>query len=180
MMGLPKRKRPVLALDWSGSDRAIEIAALLALIAVFAILAAYWPRLPERVPTKFAMDGQIKDWGSRSLLLLVPLVALATYIALTILGRFPHLYSYPVTITSQNAERHYRLGRWMLATIKLAVLLLLAAVSLAVLHSAAYPDAAAAIGAVLIIPVVLFIAFMLALAIVTILTHRRMERHSPA
>lgn len=175
-MAQASTKRPVLDLAWSGADRAIEIAALLAVILVLAILAAYWPRLPENVPTKFSLDGQIQGWGSRSLLLIVPLVALVLWIGLTMLGRYPHLYNYPVQITSENAERHYRLGRWMLATIKLATLLLLAAVAWAILHSGAYPETAGAIGAVIIIPVVLFVAFILALAIVTIVTHRRMEK----
>jgi uncharacterized membrane protein len=169
-------KRPVITLSWSGVDRAIEIAALLALIAVFALPAAYWPHLPERVPTKFGLNGEIKSWGDRNFMLLLPLTALATYVGLTILGRFPHRFNYPVAITPENAERHYRLGRWTLASIKLAVLLLLATVTLAILHSAANPDAASAIGAVLIIPIVLFMAFVLALVIVTIVAHRRIER----
>lgn len=172
-------RRPVIALEWTGRDRAIEIAALLALIAVFVILAVYWPRLPERVPTKFGVNGEIKAWGSRSMMLLIPLLALALYGGLTFLGRYPHRFNYPVTITAENAHRHYALGRWTLSTIKLAVLLLLAVISLAVLHAAAYPTAAGAIGALIIVPIALFLAFTIALVVLTIATHRRFER-SPA
>src|ERR1043165_7448180 len=96
-----KSKRPVIALDWTGPERAIEIAALLATIAVCAILAAYWPRLPERIPVKFGLNGEIKEWGSRSLALFLPLLSLAMYLGLTLLGRYPHRYNYPVTITPE-------------------------------------------------------------------------------
>ena len=55
----------------------------LLLWAQFLLAAGSWPKSPERIPTRWGLDGQIDGYGDRFQgLLLLPLVSLGLYLAL--------------------------------------------------------------------------------------------------
>lgn len=96
----------------------LEIAAIMGMIFSLLILARTWSMLPEVVPTHFGISGAPDAWGDKSSLLLLPAISILLYLTMTILGRFPGIYNYPVTITESNYVIQYYLARSLLAWIK--------------------------------------------------------------
>ncbi len=48
---------------YTAPDWALELVALAGLLAIYAILIAHWSALPERVPMKFSLAGQVTTTG---------------------------------------------------------------------------------------------------------------------
>ncbi len=125
-----KSERPRLDLPADGLDMALSLAGALLLAAFLIVVAASWSSLPERMPLHFDLSGQPDGWGSRSAVLVLPGIALAQFLLLTVLARFPHRHNYSVPITAENAERQYRLARRMLHVLKLLMVVLFFAIFL--------------------------------------------------
>ncbi len=114
--------RPKINPTLSTFDVILEGLAATALIVMFVYLFKAWPSLPDEVPTHFNAAGVPDDWGSKSSLLILPIVVLVMYAGLTILSRFPHTFNFPVKITETNATRQYALAKSLLSFVKLDVL----------------------------------------------------------
>lgn len=82
--------------------------------------------LPGRIPTHFNAAGNPDGWGTPSMLLLLPVVALALYAILTVVSRFPSAFNYPVRIRPQVREHVEAITLNMMAWIKAELVLLLA------------------------------------------------------
>jgi hypothetical protein len=60
------------------------------------------------------------------MLLLLPGIAIALYLLMTIVGLYPNAFNYPVRVTPQNRERLQKIALNMIATIKAETILLFA------------------------------------------------------
>jgi hypothetical protein len=60
---------------------------------------------------------------------LLPIIGLILYAALTMLSRFPHVFNYPWHITEENARRQYLLSRRLVSAVKLSMVLMFAYIS---------------------------------------------------
>jgi uncharacterized membrane protein len=115
--------RPVVLVQRSPAERIIQIAAVCCLMSLLAHAAYVWPDLPPTVPTHFGIAGAPDAWGSRAALLALPMMATAFFVALTFLERIPHRYNYPIEVTAANARRMYALGRRLVLSVKLMLVL---------------------------------------------------------
>lgn len=102
-----------------------ELPLLLVIAAMFAAAAWSWPRLPERMPTHWNLEGEVDGWGGRfEGLLLLPLVTVGTYLLFLVLPRL-------------DPGRSNYAGFWtVFRVIRLAIVLVLAAIYGAMLASA--------------------------------------------
>jgi len=105
-----KRERPKIKLVLNLMDKITEVAAISVLVAFWMYTLVSYKTLPEIIPTHFVADGQADGFGLKWTILTLPLMGLLFYIGLTVLGRYPHKFNYPVTITLNNAEKLYRSG----------------------------------------------------------------------
>jgi uncharacterized membrane protein len=121
--------RPRIKLKLSSHDYVIEFIALLFLIILIAIPLFLYNKLPESIPIHFNAAGQPDGFGGRHSLFILPVTAFFIYILLTFLAAFPHIYNYPVTITSENAEVQYRLATRLLRILKSVILILFSFIS---------------------------------------------------
>lgn len=129
--------RPRLTLRPHAIDRALEALAALLLVAFVVLVAADWRGLPERVPMHFGFSGEADAWGGRGLVLFLPLLTAAIYVALTLLARYPHVFNYPWPITERNAEEQYRLAVRLLRVVKGVIVLIFLAIYLSIRQTAA-------------------------------------------
>jgi uncharacterized membrane protein len=116
------KKRPVLELPRTYWDWFFDAASLVGLVLMVSCLIYYWPLLPETIPTHFGFSGEADGWGSKTILLILPVAALGLFIILTVLGFFPHTYNYPCKVTEKNARDQYRLARTLLGCLKVEVI----------------------------------------------------------
>jgi uncharacterized membrane protein len=74
--------------------------------------------LPDRIPTHFDASGISNGWGPASTLWLLPVVAAALYLLITILAQLPNAFNYPVRLTAENRARLAALTLQMIAWLK--------------------------------------------------------------
>lgn len=79
-----------------------------------------------RVPTHFDASGNANGWGPASALWLLPAVAAALYLGMTLISRFPASFNYPVKLTEENSAQLKGLSMDMLAWVKLEIICLFA------------------------------------------------------
>lgn len=119
-----KNERPKIKLVVTLMDKITEVVAISVLVAFWLYTLGSYKTLPEVIPTHFVADGQADGFGLKWTILTLPLIGLLFYIGLTVLGRYPHKFNYPVPITQNNAEKLYRSGAQMLRVMKLMLLIL--------------------------------------------------------
>lgn len=129
-------KRPRINIPIRQSDRIIEIIAAVLLIILFIYTFISWSSLPETIPVHFDAKGQPDGYGGRITIFFSPLLTLALFILLTVLNRRPDIFNYPVRISPENAEYHYRLATKMLRLLKLSLVIMFGAITWSVVHSA--------------------------------------------
>jgi len=83
-------------------------------------------RLPDRVPTHFDASGSPNAWGSPAGMLLLPVLAAALYLVMSIVVRFPDAFHYPVRVTAQNIARLQTVTLNMVAWLKMELTCLFA------------------------------------------------------
>lgn len=119
--------RPDLAPTRSKLDRALEVAALLAILSAGAIVARSWSTLPNRVPKHFGASGLPDAFGSKSHALAPALLALGLYVLFTLVQLIPpRFYNYPARVTEDTAHVQYRLARSCLTFVKAGISVVLA------------------------------------------------------
>jgi uncharacterized membrane protein len=121
--------RPRIKLKLSSHDWVVEFLGLSFLIILIAIPLFYYNQLPERIPTHFNGAGEPDGYGGKSSLFLLPATGFFMYILLTVLEAFPHIYNFPVAITSENAEVQYRLATRLMRILKTVILILFSFIS---------------------------------------------------
>lgn len=120
--------------------KTLELIGLLALAALCWITwaALYGPnRLPaDRVPTHFDAAGNPNAWGSPTGMILMPLMAGALYLLMSVVARFPGAFHYPVRTTAQNVARLQSITLDMVAWLKVQLVCLFAVLQWAFLQAA--------------------------------------------
>ena len=82
--------------------KTLESAALLLLLFSWAVTArAIVGRnpLPARIATHFNAAGQPDGWGTPGMLWLLPVVAAVIYMLITLVGRYPGAFNFPMRTT---------------------------------------------------------------------------------
>lgn len=116
--------RPVLSIPKTQTENIHTIVSIAALLLSFSYFAVKWADLPNTIPIHFNSSGDANGWGSRSILIILPLLALALFIGLSVLSKFPHKFNYFVQITEENARNQYTNGRLLVSWLKLEIVLL--------------------------------------------------------
>ena len=114
--------RPVIKIELSPNERTLEFAAVVGIALSLYVVAVYWARLPHIVPMHFGFNGKPDGWGPKWSILILPGVAIFMYALLSILSRYPHKWNYSVPITTENAERQYRIALSLIRWIKTGII----------------------------------------------------------
>jgi uncharacterized membrane protein len=112
-------------------------------LGVLAVL--YWiswqalsgpDRLPDRIPTHFDISGNPNAWGSPNMLFLLPIVATAVYLLITVLAAFPTKFHYPVRVSPESLPRAQEQTRNLISWIKVEMVCLLVYVQWSIIQAA--------------------------------------------
>lgn len=110
-------ERPIIKLKNRPLDTAIELATFVGVLLLIGLAAFHFANLPDTIPTHFNGKGVADGYGSKRTLLVLPIMGSIMSMGLYLLNRVPHIFNYPVEITEENAEKHYRSGtaliRWL-------------------------------------------------------------------
>jgi uncharacterized membrane protein len=130
-------------------------------------------RLPERIPTHFALNGQPNGWGSPASLMLplFPAIALGVFLLMTFIARHPELFNYPVAVTDENRGRLQAATQNLLAWMRMEMVCLFATVQWLIIASARHPQGGFSQWTA--VPIVLWIAVIFATVILNVLALHR-------
>lgn len=99
---------------------------MLATAVLTAILLAFYPSLPETIPTHFTLLGEPDAYGPRKTILLLAVIMGGLLAGMGWLSRKPHAFNYPLVVTDTNAQSVYREGErtlvWTTTTVFLIYL----------------------------------------------------------
>ena len=134
-------QRPKLKPELTSADILLEIAGWLALAALWIIVLFYFKELPDNIPTHFNAAGKADDTGSKGTFFILPSLTTFTFLLMTVLNRFPHVFNYPVSITAATAMRQYTLATRLIRVMKLSINIIFLLVSISIVNSALNDEA---------------------------------------
>lgn len=108
----------------------------LALLLLFwGISIAIYLQLPDIIPTHFNGRGKADDYGPRSTLFTLPLIATVLFTGMAFLKTIPHRLNYLRPVTPLNAARQYRQAVQLLSWLQNVIVLLFASIVAGIYYS---------------------------------------------
>lgn len=114
-------QRPRLQIPLTASDRIIEVSGYVCLAALWGMTLFAYGNLPETIPTHFGAGGEADDHGSKMTLFFLPVLGTISFIGLTVLNGYPHIFNYPAEITPANALSQYTNATRMIRFLKFSM-----------------------------------------------------------
>ena len=89
----------------------VEILSLLSVLGAVVLYIIYWIKAPNIVPIHYNIYGEADGYGSKTVLVILPILSVLMYVGLTILKKYPHIFNFPITVTEQNALSLYKMAK---------------------------------------------------------------------
>jgi uncharacterized membrane protein len=124
-----QKNRPKIKITLTFTDWIIEFVAFLFFIIMIGLPLIYSGKLPERIPVHFNFAGVPDGYGTVVTLWILPVTGAIMYLGMTILQAYPHIYNYPVEITSENILIQYKLAVRLIRILKTLILVIFSFIS---------------------------------------------------
>lgn len=102
----------------------IHVLTFMVIFYISFLMVMKYGNTPENISTNYNHNGEPDGLGHKSSLIVIYIVGLILYLGLSILSRYPHLYNYPVKITSDNIRLQYLLGRSLINMLNLGLVII--------------------------------------------------------
>lgn len=98
------------------------IVSLSCLVGVSLYLILAWSTIPAQIPAHYNAAGEVNRWGSKSELIILPIISWLIYGMITLIERFPQAWNTGVRVTEENRAEVFRLLKNMIACVKMITL----------------------------------------------------------
>ncbi|MCH8558775.1 MAG: DUF1648 domain-containing protein [Balneolia bacterium] len=119
-------KRPVIHIEPEPFDKLLDRISLVFLLIQFLIPLLFYSSLGDTVPIRFDTSGEVSSTASRATIWILPVVGTLLFIMFYFLNKVPHTFNFPVKITPDNAEFHYRKSVRMMRYVNLICMVMFA------------------------------------------------------
>jgi len=102
--------RPRIKIESTAFDKIIDALSLVLLVLIWATVFLNYTDLPAKIPMHFNAAGEIKEYGNKQMIWLLPAIGIVLFILFFFLNKIPHKFNYLVKITPQNAKQQYTIG----------------------------------------------------------------------
>jgi uncharacterized membrane protein len=116
------KNRPRVKVVPSRADKVMEFFSWFLLILLWLIPILSYSNLPETIPAHYSVTGDVDKWGTRMSIYVLPIVGTVLFILLTVVNRYPHIFTFPIKITHENAPRQYKVATELMRCMKSALL----------------------------------------------------------
>jgi uncharacterized membrane protein len=123
-----EKKLPV-KIERSTFDSVLDYLGWLILIFLWVMTVYSYATLNTTIPTHFNASGRADAFGNKHTLFILPVLGTIIFTGLTILNRYPWTYNY-LNYSKENAAEQYSYASKMIRSLKTAIILLFALVSL--------------------------------------------------
>ncbi len=98
------------------------IVSLSCLVGVSLYLILAWSTIPAQIPAHYNAAGEVNRWGSKSELIILPIISWVIYGMITLIERLPQVWNTGIRVTEENRAVVYRLLKNMIACVKMITL----------------------------------------------------------
>ena len=116
-------QNPKLKIKLDTYDKVLEILGAAALMLIIMLPFNYFGQLPEVIPSHFNAMGMADSYSSKAVIFVLPSIGFILYMALHTLNRYPHIFNYPKTITTENIAQQYRAATKLIRLINTIIIL---------------------------------------------------------
>ena len=116
-------------------EKAFDCIALLLFGASIVYLISIWSSVPSEVPIHYNFAGEPDGWGGKWTLLILPLIALALWIGLSFIEKYPHTHNY-IGLTEENKERLYKNSQVLVNVLRNEIMIFFAYMNVETVRSA--------------------------------------------
>ncbi|WP_042222012.1 DUF1648 domain-containing protein [Oceanobacillus manasiensis] len=109
----PKLKIPKTKIEW-----AADIIGYLFFLGTVGFLIYQWNNLPNEVPVHYNAQGEVDNWESKFVLILLPAIGVLIAVMMEVFERFPEWHNYPARLNQENVKAFYLSSRKMTNQIK--------------------------------------------------------------
>jgi len=114
-------ERPTHTIHMNKIQWTLEFVSLILIISYFIRLGLTWKSMPKFMVLDYSFLGNVDLVGSRNYIILLGILCLIIYGALTFFSTKPQYFYYIVNITDENYKKAYSFTRYFLEIIKLEV-----------------------------------------------------------
>jgi len=125
-----------------------------------------YPSLPDTVASHFNSKGEPNEYNNKSIILLLPSIAVIIYTGLFLLNRFPHMHNYMINITEDNALKNYRFSTRIVRIVNTLCIIMFTYLTYQIVESAKRSSSSlgtwflpVVIGTSILLPIFIFIYF---------------------
>ncbi len=121
-------QRPKIKIKLTQPDAFLEMLGWATLGVLWFLTLYNYSSLPSTIPTHFNASGQIDNYGSKSTILILPIIGTVIFVGMTLINKIPHSFNYPRKITPENAEIQYTYATKMIRYLKLMILIVFSSI----------------------------------------------------
>lgn len=116
--------RPVCKITPTIGEKIVEFLGLIIIAFTVLFPLIIYSRLPDIIPTHININGEVDSYGRKGMFIILPIVSIVTYVGISVLQKFPHIFNYPVEVNENNFPKLYSLGIRLCRFTKIAIILL--------------------------------------------------------
>ena len=112
----------MINLKYTKFQGALEIVGLLLMLGMIIFVCTSLNQLPAKIPAHYNIMGEVDRWGSKSEIIILPIMSALLYVLLTVLTFLPKTWGLPIKITDLNSAVVYSYTRSLLIFMKIEIL----------------------------------------------------------
>ena len=128
--------RPRLKVAKRPFDHIVDYIGNVAVSLMIALPIIYWNQLPDIIPSHFNFAVEPDDYGSKWVVVTLPLIGIILFTAMRWIVTKPHIFNYATMITEENAEAQYTMVTRLLRVVNTIVASIFAYLTYAMIHTA--------------------------------------------
>ena len=111
------------------SEKIGDILGYTVYFGSIAFMIFMWNSLPDKVPAHYNALGEVDRWGSKTELLILPVIGALVGGLMQFIERFPHIHNYPERLNEDNAREFYLVSRKLTNQLKNIIFIIFALIS---------------------------------------------------
>ena len=122
-------ERPKLKIAKTKSEKIWDVIGYLFYLGSVAFMIIIWNSLPNEVPAHFNAAGEVDRWGSKTELIILPVIGALVAGLMQVIECLPQIHNYPRRLNEDNAREFYLASRKLTNQLKNISLIIFSLIS---------------------------------------------------
>lgn len=103
--------------------KVINVITIIIMLAIIIYLIIKWNEIPNQIPKHYNALGKPDAWAGRGSILILPILGVILYTAITVLEQFPTIWNTGVEVTEKNQYRVLTVLKGLIVMTKFSVII---------------------------------------------------------